>query len=154
VTCGTGPASQQRRAPVSPHVLRFQTRSRCGRALASPCDPYHQACLSAEEGSSVATCPAAPDPLMVREGSGVTTCPVAPGPPFGWKGLRCHHVSCGSRPASGMALASPRAACLSTSEACPWVPKVSDIRLIMTTPGMRSRQRIKCVQDKPYTAYE
>jgi hypothetical protein len=45
-----------------------------------------------------------------REGSGVITCPVTSGPPFGEGGLRCHHVSSGSRHASwcGRALASWR----------------------------------------------
>jgi hypothetical protein len=45
----------------------------------------------------------------MREGSGVATCPEAPGPPPGGGGLRCFHVSHGSRPASQCkrALVSP-----------------------------------------------
>jgi hypothetical protein len=109
--------------------------------------------------------------LYVREGSGVVACPVVTGPPPGRGGLRCHHVSHEFKPTSqcGRALASPRATWLSTSygpqakgkysaslltrlgprisEVCPCVAKMPDIRLIMTTPGARSRQHIKCVQD-------
>jgi hypothetical protein len=129
-------------------------------------------------------------------------CPVTPGPPPGEGGLRCHHVShgsrlvagglwrrgvsygtgstsqqgralvsCGFRPGSRCrrAVGSPRAtwlsACYGTQakgkysaglltqlgppacEAYLCVLKTSDIRLIMTSPGTRSRQHIKCVQD-------
>jgi hypothetical protein len=115
----TRPATQQGRAPVSPHVLWLQTR------------------------------------LQVQEGSSIATCPMALGPPPGKDELRCCHVSCGSRPASRCrrAQASPRAPWPSAYEACPCIPKVPNIRLIMATPSTRSRQRIKCVQDKPYVAY-
>jgi hypothetical protein len=109
--------------------------------------------------------------ILVREGSGIMECPVAPGPPLGRGGLRCHHVSRGFRPTSRCrrALTSPRAIWLSagygtqgkgkysaglltwlgppTSEMCPCIPETPDIRLIMTSPGTRSRQHIKCVQD-------
>jgi hypothetical protein len=64
-------------------------------------------------------------------------------------------VSYGSRPTSrcGRALASPHALWLSASEVCSCVPKVLDIRLIMASLGMWSRQRIKCIQDKSYVMY-
>jgi hypothetical protein len=135
----------------------------------APVSPRFQTRLLVQEGSGVATCGRAR--RSARNGSGVTTCPTAldpppgaeglwrshvrPGPPPSREGLRCHHMSRSSRPASryGRALASPRAPWLSASEACPCVPKAPDIRLIMASPGTRSRQRIKCVQDKPYTAY-
>jgi hypothetical protein len=87
-------------------------------------------CLSAREGSNVATCSAASDPasrrrrapasphvplhqarLPAREGSGVATCPTALDPPPSTGGLRRHHVPHGARPASqhGRAPMSPRA---------------------------------------------
>jgi hypothetical protein len=49
--------------------------------------------------------------LPVREGSAVTTCLMPPGPPPSREGLRCRHMSRGSRSASWSewALASPRA---------------------------------------------
>jgi hypothetical protein len=105
-----------------------------GRASVSPHVPRHQT------------------RLLVWECSGVVMCPMALGLLPGREELRCHHMSCGSRPTSrcGRALASPRAPWLSASEACPCVPKASDIRLIIASPGTRSRQRIKCVQNKVY----
>jgi hypothetical protein len=51
-------------------------------------------------------------------------------------------------------LASPHALWLSTFEACPWIPKAPDIRLIMASLGTQSRQRIKYIQDKPYAVYD
>jgi hypothetical protein len=95
-------------------------------------------------------------PLSVREGSGIAMCPMPPGPPPEREGLRCHHVSCGPRLASRCrrALASPRAPWLPALKAYPCVPKAPDIRLIMASPGTRSTQRIKRVQDKPYVAYD
>jgi hypothetical protein len=64
--------------------------SQCRSALVSWCVSWHQA------------------HLPVGEGSGVTMCPVTSGSPPSEGGLQCHHVSCGSRPASqcGRALAS------------------------------------------------
>jgi hypothetical protein len=97
-------------------------------------------------------------------------CPVALGSPPGRGGLRCHHMSRGSRPASRCrrALESPRATWLSTFygteakgkysasllnqlspptfEVCLCVPKTPDISLIMTLPGTQSRQHIKYLQ--------
>jgi hypothetical protein len=85
--------------------------------------------------------------LPVQEGSDVATCAVASCPPPSREGLRCHHMSCGSRPASrcGRALVSPHAIWLSASEVCSCIPKASNISLIMASPRTRSRQRIKCV---------
>jgi hypothetical protein len=121
--------ARQERALMSPHVPQFQTHSRS------------------------------------RRGSGVVMCPVALGPPPDRGGLWCPHVSHGSRPASwsGRALTLSRVTWLSecygpqakekysaslltrsgppASEACPHVPKGPDIRLIMTSPGTRSRHR-------------
>jgi hypothetical protein len=37
--------------------------------------------------------------------------------------------------------------------ACPGVPKMPDIRLIIASVGTRCRQHIKCVYDRPYVAY-
>jgi hypothetical protein len=150
---GTGHATRQGRALMSPHIPRLQTRSRYERALPSP-----RATEPATWQGRVPVSPWVPclhTPLSVWEGSGVATCPVPLGPPPDREGLRCHHVSCGPRPASwcGRAMASPRAPWLSASEACLCVPKAPDIRLIMASLGTRSRQRVKCVQDKPYAAY-
>jgi hypothetical protein len=93
--------------------------------------------------------------LPVREGSDVATCPVAPGPPPGREGLQCHHMSYDSIPASrcGRAMVPPHASWLSASEACPCIPKTSDIRLIMDSPSTQSKHRIKCIQDKSYAEY-
>jgi hypothetical protein len=82
---GTAPPLQSCQVQISSKL--------CRRALASPCAPWLQTCLP------------------VREGSGVATCPLPPGPPPSREGLRCHHMSCGSRPTSRCrkALASPHA---------------------------------------------
>jgi hypothetical protein len=53
-----------------------------GRASVSPHVPRHQT------------------RLLVWECSGVIMCPMALGPLPGREGLRCHHMSCGSRPTS------------------------------------------------------
>jgi hypothetical protein len=127
--------------------------TRHGRAPASPRVSCHRSHLSA------------------REGSGIVACPMASDPPPSRGGLRCGHVSHDSRPASqcGRALVLPRAMWLSAcygpqakgkysaglltrlgppaSEACPCIPEMPDISLIITSLGTRSRQRIKCVQD-------
>jgi hypothetical protein len=68
--------------------------------------------------------------------------PLSPRVPWLQTRLRC-----------GRALASSHAPWLSAHEVCPCVPKVPGVRLIMASPGMRSRQRIKCIQDKPNISY-
>jgi hypothetical protein len=106
----TAPDSAPGRKGLRCHRVfpRLQTRSWCWRALAPPRAPWHRARHSTGKGFGVATCPAAPDPLLVREGSGVatchrarhpagkgsgvTTCPAAPNPPPGAEGLWRHHV--------------------------------------------------------------
>jgi hypothetical protein len=105
-------------------------------------------------GFGVATCLVALDPPPSARG--LWRHHVWPGRPPGKEWLPCRHVSHGSRPASrcGRALASPRAPWLSASKACLCVPKAPAIRLIMTSPGTRSKQRIKCIQDKPYATYD
>jgi hypothetical protein len=150
---GTGHAIHQERAPMTPHVPRLQTRLPVPRALASPHAPWHRARYPAGEGSGVTTCLVAPDSSPAWEGSGIAMCPRHQD--HRPAGLRYCHISCGSRPTSRCvrALELPHVQWPSSSEACPCIPKVPDIRLIMATPGTRSRKRIKCVQDKPYAAY-
>jgi hypothetical protein len=135
VSCGSRPASRCGRALASPRVTRPATRQ--GRAPVLPCVPRLQT------------------HLPVWKSSGVATCPMPPGLPPDRKALRCRHMSCGSRLASqcGRALASSCASWLLASEACSCIPKVPDIRLIMASPGTQSRQRMKCVQNKPYAMY-
>jgi hypothetical protein len=170
---------------VSSRVPWLQTRSWCGRALASPRAtgsatqqgrapvsprvPWLQTRLPVQKGSGVATCGRVHCPA--GKGSGVTTClvasdsppgagglwhrPMPPGPSPSTERLRCRYVFYDPRPASrcGRALTSPHALWLSASEACSCVPKASDIRLIMASPGTWSRQHIKYVQDKTYATY-
>jgi hypothetical protein len=62
--------------------------------------PQHRTLHPIGKGSGVAMCPAALEPLLVPKSSGIATCPVASGMPPDREGLRCHHVSHGSRPAS------------------------------------------------------
>jgi hypothetical protein len=123
----------------------LQTRSWCQRSLTPPRAPWHQARRQVGKGSSVTTCRMALDP---PPGAGGLWCHhVRSGLPPGREGLRCCHVSHGFRPTSrcGRSLASPRAPWLSAFEVCPCIPKAHDIWQIMTTPGTRSRQCIKCV---------
>jgi hypothetical protein len=134
--------------------------------------PAAPARFPVREGSGVATCHRVHH--LTGKGSGVTTCPMAPDSPLSARGLwhhhvprttsppldreelRCRHVSYGSRPTSrcGRAPASPHAPWLLASEACQCVPKTPNVRLIMASPGMQSRQCIKYVQKKSYMAYD
>jgi hypothetical protein len=151
---------------VSPRVPQLQT---ClpvqeGFGVAT----CHQAHCPLEKGSGVTTCPTAPDPPPGAGGLWCRHVPLGPlpgreglqrhhvlsGPPPSREGLHRHHVSCDSRPASrcGRILASPRVPWLLASEASLRIPKALDIRLVMASPGKRSRQGIKYIQDKPYAA--
>jgi hypothetical protein len=123
------------------------------RALASPRASWHCARHPTGEGSGVTTCLTALDPSPVREGSSVTTC--LRHQDHRLAGLQYHHMSCGSGAASlcKRALEPPRALWPLASEACPCIPKAPNIRLIMASPDTRSRQHIKCIQDKTYPAY-
>jgi hypothetical protein len=154
VPYGTGNANRQKRALVSLCILRLQTRLLVRRALASPRALWHRALHPTGEGSRVTTCLMAPDSSLAWEGSGVIMCPTHPDHHF--TGLWYHHVSCGSRSTSRCerALKPPCALWPSASKACPCVPKTHDIRLIIASPGTRSRQHIKYIQDKSYTAYD
>jgi hypothetical protein len=106
------------------------------------------------EGSRVATCLMAPGSPPAQGGSRVTA----------WlrhqdhrpTGLWYRHVSSGSRPASwcGRASEPPHAQCLSPPVCIRAFPKTSYIRSIMTSPGTRCSQHIKCVCGMPYIAYE
>jgi hypothetical protein len=72
--------------------------------------------------------PAAPGPLPVSESFGIAMCPITLSTPFDMEGLRCRHVSRGSKPASryGRALASPRATKPATQQGrAPVLPRVS-----------------------------
>jgi hypothetical protein len=164
--------SRCRRAPTSPCALWHWVRHPPGkrssvttcpvppdpllvrRALTSPCAPQHWARHSAREGSGVAVCLTALDPSSALKGFGIATCPRHQN--HHPTGLQYRHVSCGSGPASrcGRALEPPRALWPSAFEACLCVPKAPDIRLIMASPGTRSRQHIICIQDKPYAVYD
>jgi hypothetical protein len=104
------------------------------------------------EGSRVTTCLTTPGRPMRRkaltlprdrgtrttapQGSGITTCHVAPDTPSGAEGLQSRHVPSGPQP-----------------RACPCIPKMPDIRLIVASPDMRCRQRIKCICDMSYAVY-
>jgi hypothetical protein len=170
---------------------RLQTRSRCRRALSSPCAPWHRTCHLTGKGFGVTTCPVTLDPppgaggsgvtsapwhqarYPVGKGSSVTMCPTALDPPPSTGGLWCRHVPHGTGPTTQQGRApvspcvlwlrtcpwceraqpSPHAPWLSASEVSSCVPKKPDIRHIMASPGMRSKQHIKYVEDKPCTAY-
>jgi hypothetical protein len=118
------------------HVPRgIETVTRQERALESPCASWLQA-----------------RPLCrMALASHVTE---ALGPPPGRAPISPHvlwlqtHplVREGSRAATCLVVVGP--------QACPCVPKMLDIRLIMASPSTRCRQRIKCVCDRPYAAYD
>jgi hypothetical protein len=143
--------------------------SRCGKALASPHVSWHQSCLPAGEGSGVAMCHVVLDPppsaggLSLRHVSHGTRpapqqgrAPVSPRVPRFQTRLpvqegsdiavwlsACYGPQGKGKYSAGLLiqLGPP------TFEACPCVPKMLDIRLIMTSPGTRSRQHITCIQD-------
>jgi hypothetical protein len=156
-----------RRALASQRAPWHRGRHPTGKGFGVATCPTAIDPLLVREGSSVATCSLARHPA--GKGSGVATTPDLPpgtgglwgrhvrlGPSPHREGLRCRHVFRGSRPASrcGRALASSRAPRPLAQETCPCVPKAPDIWLIMASPGTRSRQCIKCVQDKPNVAYD
>jgi hypothetical protein len=106
----------------------------CGRALASWRVPWHQVSLPIGEGSDVTMCHTVSDPPPSAEGLWRRHLPhdsVCYGP----QAKRKYSVNLLTR------LGPP------AFKACPCVPEMSDIRLIMTSSATRSRQRIKYVQD-------
>jgi hypothetical protein len=110
------------------HVSRgSRPVSRCRRTLVLPHVLWHRARLPAGEGSGIAMCPA------------VSDLPPSTG------GLWHRHVPHGFQRAMG-----DKQKGLSGLLTRPGPPasetKASDIRLIMTSPGTWSRQRIQCVQ--------
>jgi hypothetical protein len=157
------------RALASPRASWHRARHLTGKGFGVTTCPAAPHPLLVWEGSDVTTCGRARRPA--GKDSIVTMCPAAPYPPPGTGGLWRHHVrpdpppgrerlhyrhmSHDSRPASRCerALASSHAPWLSALETCPCIPKAHNVRLIMATPGIRSRQRIKCVQDKAYMTY-
>jgi hypothetical protein len=106
---GTGHFTRQERASILPRVPRLQTCLPVRRDPVSPCAPWHRARHPTGEGSGVITCLMALDSSSTHEGTGVITCPRHQN--HRPTGLRYHHVSSGSRPASrcGRALEPPRA---------------------------------------------
>jgi hypothetical protein len=164
------PASQHGRALPSPHVPWRQTPPGTGGLWRHHVSHGAIPHLLARKGSGVAMCLVASDPasrhrmaptslrvpwhqtrLPIREGSGVAMCPTGPASRRG-RSLASPHATwlstCYGPQAKGkysadlLTRSSPPA-----SEVCPCFPKTPDIRLIMTSPGTRIRQRIKCVQD-------
>jgi hypothetical protein len=155
------------------HVSRgIECATRHEGALMSPRDPRHRACHPLGKGFGVATWPKAPSPSLDRRGpqSRHVTHGSSPAPCVGR--LRHRHVTKAPGPPPGRALISPCVLWLQTRllvregsgattcpvahspRACPCIPKTLDIRLIMAPPGTRCRQRIKCVCDRPYAAYD
>jgi hypothetical protein len=107
-------------------VPRRQTLHPAREAPASPCVSWHRTHLPAREGSGIVMCPTVLDP------------PTSPG------GLWRHHVPHDSACYGPQAKGKYSAGLLTrpgppASEACPRIPKAHDIRLIMTSPGTRSR---------------
>jgi hypothetical protein len=90
--------------------------------------PLHRKALASPRDRGLGT--------TAPQGFGTDTCPAAPDPPPGAEG---------SGATTCLVALGPRA--------YPCVPKTSDIMPIMASPGMRCRQRIKYVSDRPYTAY-
>jgi hypothetical protein len=141
-------------APVPTHALR------------------HHAHHSLGVGSGVATCPEAPSPSLGRRRLRSRHMPHGsrPAPCVGrlWR----RHVTEAPGPPPGRAPVPARVLWLQTlllvregfgavtcsvalgPRAYRCVPKTPDIRPIMAPLGTRCRQRIKCVCDRPYAAYD
>jgi hypothetical protein len=131
---GTKRATRRERSPVLPRARSTEPVTRHERAPESPrasqlqARPMRRKALTLPRDRGTRT--------TAPQGSGIATCPVAPDTPSGAEGLQSRHVPSGPQP-----------------QACPCIPKMPDIRLIVASPDMRCRQRIKCVCDRPYAAY-
>jgi hypothetical protein len=144
----------------------LQTRSWCQMALAPPRVPGNRARYLLEQGFGVATCPMAQSAPPARKGFWCRHVAEAPCTPPVRRRLRSRHVPRGSRPTlcsgrlcrhhmtealgspSDRALVLPRVLWLQTrllvregsgAATYPCVPKTSDIRPIMDSPGTRCR---------------
>jgi hypothetical protein len=137
-----------------------------------PCAPRHRVCHPSGKVSDVATCPETLIPTPNRRGLQSRHVPrgsrTAPYVGRLWR----RHVTKAPGPLLGKAPVSPCVQWLQTRllvkegsgaatcpvalglGACSCVLKTPDIRLIMVSPGTRSRQRIKCVCDMPYIVYD
>jgi hypothetical protein len=138
----------------------------------SPRAQWHRARHPPGKGSGVATCPEEPSPSPGRRGLRSCHIPHGSRPALYAGRLWRHHVTEAPGPPPSRAPVSPRVMWLQTRHLvwegsgaatcpvalgprmCSCVPKTSDTRLIMASPGTRCRQRIKYVCDRPYAAYD
>jgi hypothetical protein len=111
-TGGTAPPLQSRQVQISSKLRRGKDIGPTCRFAAS-LEVGPRATVSTLQtgypcAQDLSQVPRRQTPHSTWEGCGITTCPVAPAPHPSEGGLRCHHMSCGSRPASwcGRALAS------------------------------------------------
>jgi hypothetical protein len=166
----TPPARRGLRCLYVPYGIERATHQE--RALVRHVPPRHRVRHPSGKGSGVATCLEAPSPSPRRRGLQSHHVPRGSRPaPYAGR-LWCRHVieAPGSPPRR--APVSPRVLWLQTHllvwedsgattcpvalspRAFPCVPKTPDIRLIMVSPGAQCSQRIKCVCDRPYAAYD